>query len=252
MNTTGRSRGSSSSTRISVSIAAVAPEPQNRTTSVRAPVHRAVDDAPRLLPQRCHVPAGGRRLGVRVGVQRQHLIADVVLDERRARGRRRCSRRTPAAAARTAHPAQHRRRSPSRSANPARSGSELRHGMSSTARRLALPGADQQRPQHGPSGKRSASRAKSASNAADASSVVMPCADRGRQQRWCRRRSASGGRRRAVRAARRRRCRRVRRCRPARTAPAAARRRARRSRRRVNASITTRPLARRCRAPAGR
>ena len=44
---------------------------------------------PRVLAQRGRVQAGGRRLGVGVGVQRQHVVADVVLDERQraARGR---------------------------------------------------------------------------------------------------------------------------------------------------------------------
>ena len=51
--------------------------------------HRAVDDAAGVFPQRRGVQARGGRLGVRVRVQRQHALADVVLDERQcaARGR---------------------------------------------------------------------------------------------------------------------------------------------------------------------
>ena len=46
-----------------------------------AAADRAVDDAPSLLAQRRRAPTRGRRLGVRVGVGRQDLVADDVLDE---------------------------------------------------------------------------------------------------------------------------------------------------------------------------
>ena len=91
MKTTGRSaRGRSrSSTRMSLSIAAVLPEPQNTTTSSARPVDRPVDDAAGVLAQRRGVPAGGRCLRVRVRVQGQDAAADRVLDERqRATGGR--------------------------------------------------------------------------------------------------------------------------------------------------------------------
>ena len=49
---------------------------------VGRPVHGAVDDAAGVLTQRGRLPAGRGRLRVRVRVQRQHAVADVVLDER--------------------------------------------------------------------------------------------------------------------------------------------------------------------------
>ena len=49
---------------------------------VRAPVDRPVDDAAGVLAQRRGVPAGGRCLRVRVGVQGQDAGADRVFDER--------------------------------------------------------------------------------------------------------------------------------------------------------------------------
>ena len=54
---------------------------------------RVVDDPPRVLAQAGRLQPGAARLGVRVRVPRQHLVADEVLDEARAPGRSRCSRR---------------------------------------------------------------------------------------------------------------------------------------------------------------
>ena len=53
-----------------------------------------VDDLARVLAEARRLQAGARRLGVRVGVARQDLVADEVLDEARATGPTRCSRRT--------------------------------------------------------------------------------------------------------------------------------------------------------------
>ncbi len=51
--------------------------------------HRLVHDPARVVAQAHRLAAGRRRLGVRVRVQRQHLVADEVLDEaQRAAGRR--------------------------------------------------------------------------------------------------------------------------------------------------------------------
>jgi hypothetical protein len=48
---------------------------------VGAAVDGPVDDGARLLAQLGRPPAGGRGLGVGVGVHREHLLADEVLDE---------------------------------------------------------------------------------------------------------------------------------------------------------------------------
>jgi hypothetical protein len=45
------------------------------------PVDRAVDQPPRVLAQPRRLEPGRGRLGVRVRVQRQHLVADEILDE---------------------------------------------------------------------------------------------------------------------------------------------------------------------------
>ena len=51
------------------------------------------DDLPGVLAEPGGLPSGAARLGVGVGVAGEHLVADEVLDEGRARGRWRCSRR---------------------------------------------------------------------------------------------------------------------------------------------------------------
>jgi hypothetical protein len=48
---------------------------------VGAAADRAVDDRPGVLAERGGLPAGARALGVRVGVERHHLVAQEVLDE---------------------------------------------------------------------------------------------------------------------------------------------------------------------------
>ena len=54
-----------------------------------ASVHRAVDDLPGLLAPPRRAPARRRRLGVRVAVHRQDLVADELLDEPERPPRRR-------------------------------------------------------------------------------------------------------------------------------------------------------------------
>ena len=66
---------------ISLSIAAVLPEPQNTTTVSSSPPTRVADDPPRVLAQPGGLQSGAARLGVGVGVGREHLVADEVLDE---------------------------------------------------------------------------------------------------------------------------------------------------------------------------
>ena len=87
--TAARRRPSRSRSRTSLSIAPVVPEPQKMTTSSSPPLTARWMMPARVLAQRRRLPAGRRRLGVRVRVQRQHAVADEVLDERqRAAGRR--------------------------------------------------------------------------------------------------------------------------------------------------------------------
>ena len=88
MNTTGRPRRSSSSTRISVSIAAVEPDPQNSTTSSSDPPTARWMTRRASSRERRRTQAGRGRLGMRVRVQRQHALPDVVLDERERTPRR--------------------------------------------------------------------------------------------------------------------------------------------------------------------
>ena len=74
---------------ISLLIAPVAPEPQKMTASSLAAADRVADDL-RARPRGSASSAGPvpRGLGVRVGVERQHLVADEVLDERQRAPRR--------------------------------------------------------------------------------------------------------------------------------------------------------------------
>ena len=65
----------------SLLIAPVAPEPQKITTCRRSPPTASRMIAARVLAQPRGLQAGAAGLGVRVGVERQHLVADEVLDE---------------------------------------------------------------------------------------------------------------------------------------------------------------------------
>ena len=65
-------------------MAAVEPEPTKRTTCSSVAPDRVPDDPPRLGPEARRLEARARRLGVRVGVERQDRVAQVVLDERQA------------------------------------------------------------------------------------------------------------------------------------------------------------------------
>ena len=112
MKTTGRWPRSSSSMRMSLSMAPVAPEPQKTTTSSRTAVDGLVDDGARLLAQLGRPPPGGRRLGVGVAVHREHLLADEVLDEAPASAPTPWRRRRPCGAGRTGPRGRRRRRSP--------------------------------------------------------------------------------------------------------------------------------------------
>ena len=69
--------------------APVAPEPVKITTSSAEPPTAARMMLARLLAERGRLRARGRDLGVRVGVEGHHLVAEEVLDERErsARGR---------------------------------------------------------------------------------------------------------------------------------------------------------------------
>ena len=63
-----------------------------------------VDDLPRVVAQAARLQAGARRLGVRVRVARQHLVADQVLDESEGTTTRRVVRiRDPTSAERPPH-----------------------------------------------------------------------------------------------------------------------------------------------------
>ncbi len=63
-----------------------------------------VNDLPRIVAQAARLQAGARRLGVRVRIARQHLVADQVLDEPEGAPARRVVRiRDPAGAERPPH-----------------------------------------------------------------------------------------------------------------------------------------------------
>ena len=109
-----------------------------------AAVDRAMDDAPRVLAHRGRVQPGRRRLRVGVRVERQHAIADVVLDERqRAAGGRVVGVHE---AARAERPVEHHVVADHRVADPLdqrRAGRRGRCGRSATARRaMAAVGDD--------------------------------------------------------------------------------------------------------------
>ena len=67
---------------MSLSIAAVDPLPVKITTVSSSPWTARRMIGSRVLAQARGLQAGAARLGVRVGVARQHLVADEVLDER--------------------------------------------------------------------------------------------------------------------------------------------------------------------------
>ena len=75
-------------TSISLLIAPVAPEPQKMTQSSSPPPTARMDDLARVVAELRRLAAGAARLGVRVRVERHHLFADELLDERDRAARR--------------------------------------------------------------------------------------------------------------------------------------------------------------------
>ena len=78
----------SPSTWTSLSIAPVAPDAAEEDDVLVGAADRAVDQPARVLAQPRRLQPGRRRLRVRVRVQRQHLVADEVLDEGERAARR--------------------------------------------------------------------------------------------------------------------------------------------------------------------